>query len=65
MRIIAVIDDPSKVKDDPRVREKFLGYLGACHDPPQKSPAGSSSLYYPEPHRDVDRMPEYEHILTV
>jgi hypothetical protein len=50
---------------DPCVLDKFLGYLGAGHDPPQKSLVGSSGLYCPRPHDEVDRMPEYEHILSV
>jgi hypothetical protein len=34
MRIVAVIHDPSKLQDDPRIVDQFLRYLGTCDDPP-------------------------------
>ena len=72
MRVIAVIDDP-------RVVEKILRHLGACHDPPAgRLPAvalgkagrpaplrkGRRGPYTHEPCADVDPMPDYENVLT-
>jgi hypothetical protein len=58
MRVLAVIDDP-------RVVEKILRHLGACHTPPPRPPApNGSGPYTYEPCEDVDRMPDYENMLT-
>jgi len=58
MHVIAAIDDP-------RVVEKSLRHLDACHDPlPRPPPHGVPGPYTYEPCDDVDPMPDYENLLT-
>lgn len=57
MPIIAVIDDP-------RVVQKILCHLGACHDPPADISPPSADGPYTYEACEEDPMPDYENALT-